>query len=1483
MTPGRSPDDGRRRPWGAPLTLCGVLAAVAYVPLLLTHRGMVGADTKAYLTLDPGRLLARAATLWDPNTGMGTVTHQNIGYLLPMGPWYWLWHQAGVPMWVAQRLWTGTLLAAAGVGMVVLLGTLGWGTWPRGVSASFYMLSPYVAQYEARISAILMPWAALPWLLALTIRSVRSGGWRHPALFALLATAVGGVNATSLILAGIAPVLWIPFAAGVLHEVPWSRALGAAARIGVLTAVTGLWWIAGLAVEAGYGLNVLRYTETVQTVATTGTAVEVARGLGNWFFYGLDAIGAWVQPAVDYTQWGWLLGVTLAVPVLAFASAVVVRWREKLYFAVLLVVGVTLAVGVHPYAHPSPIGAVLKAFAGGSTAGLALRSTGRAVPLVALAVAVFVGAGSAALWERRPRLAKLVAAGLVATAVAGMTPLLIGQFVDDQLQRPEQLPAYWSAAAAYVDAHGAGTRVWEEPGQDFLHYRWGATLDPITPGLIDRPYLDRELVPTGGAGSADLLRAVDERLQEGVLEPGVLAPLARRMSVGDLVLRSDLQWERYRTPRPVETWPVFDPAPAGLRRVATFGPPVGDVSVVPFVDEQALAQAPSPDRPPAVAVFSVTGAEPIVRAEPVSAPIVLAGDGEGMVDASAAGLLEGNNTVLYAGTLDRAAAGYQAALAAGADLVLTDTNRKRAQRYGSIRDTFGYTQEAGEVPLAVDPNNAPLPVFPGTGDDAATVALEGGQGVAVVRASSYGSNVSYDPQARPDLAVDGDPGTAWTVGSFTSAVGQYLRIDFSQPLTAAQITLQQPYTPHVVPPPGEPGISGPVVVPGERWITKVRLHFDRGPDVVRALDDRSRSPSGQAITFPSRTFNWVRITILATSTPAVKVGRPNGVGFSEVRVGGARVDELLRLPTDLLRAVGSSDLAHRLTILMTRLQTNPAEPFTGDPEPSISRTFTLPSTRTFSVGGTAQVSALAPDFLLDPLLGRPNNAGMLAANSSSRLPGDLAARSSSALDGDPTTAWTTARGPQVGNWIRVDLPHPVSLDRIAMQVVADGRHSVPTRLGISVDGGPARTVDLPSIAEGAAPGSTATVPVSLPGTTAHRSVLFRVDAVRAETTLDNLSASQITLPVSIAELGLPGIREAAPATNVPSGCRTDLLSVDGRPVGIRLVGATAVAEARRDLTVQACGAPLVLPAGRHVVRTAAGHDAGIAVDRIVLSSAAGGGADPALGSGGAPVRGTGGAPAPAVTVVHESRTALRVRLTSPVATRTRLVLGESLNRGWQAHVVGGASLGPPQLVDGFANGWQVDVPAGRPVLVTLSWTPQRGVDVALLLSALGVAACLALALAPRRRRSSVRTGGAPSGEDIAGAPDAPHLSVPWARVDPRPGRWAVAAAIAVAGWGLAGVAVGVAVAAVLVPACLWRRGRVLIAGAAVVSIAAAAAAELGVQLARRLPLALEWPSHFETAGHLAWAAVILLLADAILQFASGEKPGDRSRWSPRDP
>ena len=159
--------------------------------------------------------------------------------------------------------------------------------------------------------------------------------------------------------------------------------------------------------EAAYGVNVLKFTETVPSTSATSNPADIVRGLGYWYFYGADHLGTWTNAAIRYTQDVALLATSFAVPVAALVAAAFVRWRERAYFLVLLFVGLVLSVGPFPFSNPTVIGRQLKAFMTDTTAGLALRSTDRATPLVLLALVMLLGSGLTALWNR------LSVAGLV--------------------------------------------------------------------------------------------------------------------------------------------------------------------------------------------------------------------------------------------------------------------------------------------------------------------------------------------------------------------------------------------------------------------------------------------------------------------------------------------------------------------------------------------------------------------------------------------------------------------------------------------------------------------------------------------------------------------------------------------------------------------------------------------------------------------------------------------------------------------------------------------------------------------------------------------------------------------------------------------------------------------------------------------------------------------------------------------------------------
>ncbi len=1436
-----------------------LLAALAYVPVLAAHPGRVVADTKQYLYLDPGRVLERAWSMWDANIGLGTVTHQNIGYLFPMGPYYWTLDRLGVPDWVAQRLWLASILFAAGLGMLYLFRTLGLRGAGAPVGALVFMLSPYWLEYAARLSVLLLPWAGLPWMLALLIRALRRGGWRHAALFALLIQVIGSVNLTALVFAGLAPLLWIPYALFVERDVSVRRVFAVVAKIGALTVAASAWWISGLWAQGGYGLNILKYTETLRVVSRTTMPNEVLRGLGYWFFYGRDRLGPWIEASTGYTQRPLLILVSYAIPGLAFLAAAFVRWRHKVYFMLVVVVGAVVAVGAHPYDSPTPVGAAFKKLSQTSSAAFALRSTGRAVPLVVLGLAGLIAAGVTAAvsaLRARGRVRWSYAVPILAGALVflNLPALWTGGFYGDNLQRPETLPQYWTHAARYLDAQGVSTRVFEVPGSDFGSYRWGQTVDPITPGIMDRPYVAREVIPYGSPASANLVNAFDLRLQDRKLTPASIAPLARVMSVGDITLRNDVQFERYRLLRPLFTWDLFTPTPAGLRAPATFGRPTAAQSTeFPFLDEQALLADPTLALPPPVAVFGVHGSRPIVHTAAASRPLLVAGDGEGMVDASEAGLLGGRSLVQYSASFGSDTRGLLAQVQRGATLVVTDSNRDRGRRWSTLTETAGYTEGPGSHPLTRDESDSRLDLFPNAAADAQTVTiLEGARSVA---ADDYGNPITYTPEDRPSRAFDGDPSTAWRVGEFDDVRGKRIRIVLDHPITTDHVNLVQVLRP-----------------PNDRYVTGAMMRFDDRLAMPVTLGSKSRTVAGQTVQFPRRTFRSFEIEVRDTNVGQQPVyGGMSPVGFAEIRLRGdgpnappVVVHEVIRMPGDLLRVAGPASSAQPLVLLMQRDRVLPV-PARHDPEVSLARQFSVPTARTFALAGDVRLARDRDDAQIDRTLGY---SGPVVAQSSGRLVDAPAVRASAALDHDPATAWVTPFKQAVGSWIRVGFGSPRTVDHLDLAVVADGRHSVPTALTLRSATGDSRTVALDVPADQSTPNATVTTTARFaPMRTDQLEV--RIAKVRPVLTKEYDCGCEVQTPAAIAELGVPNLGAVVPPVTMPTQCRDDLLNVDGSPIRARLVGTTAAATALQPIAVGPCGkgngrVTAALAAGPHVFTSAPGAVAGVVVDRLVWSSNATDG----LGSGlttAATIAAASPRSGPHIELTRTGRATMSALVTG--ASRPFwLVLGQSQNAGWRA-TVGGRDLGASQLVDGYANGWLVR-PGHHTLTVDLEWVPQRTVQRSLALSIVAVMLCLGIVLfsSPRRR---------PGAPPIGAATPATFV-MPWRQPGCRSGLAVTLAGAVVVGV-FAGVVVrptmGVGVGIVVALAIRFVRVRTLVRLVPAAAIGAAGLYIAFRQARHHLPPIFEWPTFFGRIRTLGWIAVVALAASAVVELVVERRRG----------
>src|SRR5204862_3722752 len=113
---------------------------------------------------------------------------------------------------------------------------------------------------------------------------------------------------------------------------------------------------------------------------------------------------------------------------------------------------------------------------------------------------------------------------------------------------------------------------------------------------------------------------------------------------------------------------------------------------------------------------------------------------------------------------------------------------------------------------------------------------------------------------------------------------------------------------------------------------------------------------------------------------------------------------------------------------------------------------------------------------------------------------------------------------------------------------------------------------------------------------------------------------QVLLPVSIAEVGIDQVPTPAAPASIDSGCRSDLVQVNGQPVPVAIRGASDAA--RSGLDVVACDPSLSLAAGSNTLTTSEGLTTGWNIDRVVLSSDTAGKPTP-ITTAGAPVRDSG--------------------------------------------------------------------------------------------------------------------------------------------------------------------------------------------------------------------------------------------------------------------
>ncbi len=225
------------------------------------------------------------------------------------------------------------------------------------------------------------------------------------------------------------------------------------------------------------------------------------------------------------------------------------------------------------------------------------------------------------------------------------------------------------------------------------------------------------------------------------------------------------------------------------------------------------------------------------------------------------------------------------------------------------------------------------------------------------------------------------------------------------------------------------------------------------------------------------------------------------------------------------------------------------------------------------------------------------------------------------------------------------------------------------------------------------------------------------------------------------------------------------------------------------------------------------------------------------------------------------------------------MLGQSLSPGWAAKATGLGSLGKPQLVDGYANGWLI-TPTSATFDVSLDWTAAE--------PGLGghrdlrrrVAHLPADGAAPGAGPAADRSGNDP----LPGSEAAPVLISPLARDAGRVPivRGAIAVLVSAGlAFALITPVAGLVVLAMTVAALLVPRGRLLLRIGSVAALAASAAYVFEVQARYNLPETGQWVQAFHRVATISWLAAGLIVADVLVGWARRDDPPRRLRGAGR--
>jgi arabinofuranan 3-O-arabinosyltransferase len=1432
------------------------VGSAALIVCFAQSPGLISPDTKLDLTANPLRFLTRATNLWSSQLPFGQAQNQAYGYLFPHGAFFLLGEELGVPGWVTQRLWWALLLTIGFWGLLRVAEALGIGTTgSRVIGAAAFALSPRVLTTLGSISSetlpmMLAPWVLLPVILALRgDKSVRVLAARSAVAIALM----GAVNAVATLMGCLAAVIW--WACHRPNRLWWRFTAWWLVCIVLAT----LWWLVALVLLGRVSPPFLDFIESSGVTTQWTSLTEMLRGTDSW------------PPFVAPTATAGTSLVTSSVAILAttlvaaggLAGLALRSQPARGRLLTMLLIGVVLLGLGYSWGLGSPVAHSVQAFL--DAGGAPLRNVHKLEPVIRLPLTLGLahllgrlplpGTAPRKVWLHalaHPEHDKRVAVGIVVLAALAVGTSLAWT---GRLTPPgtfSAIPGYWHEAADWLNEHNAvgptPGRVLVAPGSPFATQVWGTSHDEPLQVLGDSPWGVRDSVPLTPPATIRALDSVQRLIADGRPSAG-LADILAQQGISYIVVRNDLDPDASRSARPILVHRAVEGSP-GLTKVAQFGDPVGAGTVPGFVADSDLRP-----RYPAVEIYRVdtpavsSSRERSSAGTNPGAPYVTDADALPRVDGGPEALLRLAERRRLLGqpplgpTLLTADA-QRAGLPVDA-VTVTDTPLARETDYGRVDNHSSAIRAPGDQRHTFNR----VPDYPA---DAEPVYGDwiGGKVTVSSSASDASALPNVSPAASPAAAVDGDPATSWVSNALQAAVGQWLQVDFDNPITNATITI----TP------------SPTAIGAQ--VRKIEIATANGTTTLRF--NKSGEPLTTAL--PYGETPWVRVTAVGTDdgSAGVQFGITD-IAITQYDASGFAHPVNLRHTVVVPGPPAASHVAGQAAPASNVAgQAAPASNVAGQAAPAVAGWdlgTELPGRPGCADGPNlvrcAATMALAPEEVnlsrtltvpqpvtVTPMVWvrarqGPKLADLVAQPGAARASGDadvldIEGSAYAAADGDPRTSWIAPQNvvhDRTAPTLTLRLPRPAEVAGLRLTSSASSVPAHPKLVAVDLGNGPqVRPMSASSDAQTLSLTSRVTDTIKI-------SVLDWDDVIdRTALGFDQLKPPGLAEVTALGPDGQPiapadATRNQARAVDLECG-RGPTIAIAGRFVQTSIHTTVRALLAGEPIAAQPCQRePIALPAGKQELLISPGE--GFVVDGAQLTTVPAGLVSPHSA-------------AVQVDAWGQDRREIRTEATQ---TARVLVVPESVNPGWQAHTADGTRLAPV-VVNGWQQGWVL--PAGTGGTITLTF-PSNHLYRAGLFWGLALLPLLALLALVRPRREVV---------------DEPAR--PW-----RPPRAVAAVAVLGAGWLISGV-VGVVVFGSLLAVRYALRARQGLSDAITVGTTATGFILAGAALSRH-----PWRSVGGYAGH-SWGVQLLALiaigalAVSVIDFSSaGAARRDSQRRSQR--